>query len=113
MTQADRALDDGIGFITNRLGLVGKRMAALEIRRGTKICFNQGECDIVTLFYQAKYFHCLVHDFRANPVSRQQGDFVVLHTVVLWVSLYRMQLIQLPNHESGLFYFRSVEVSSV
>ena len=29
--------------------------------------------------------HRLGHDFRADTVSRQQGDLVVFHTRVLWI----------------------------
>ena len=82
VTEADRALEDGVRLVADRLGRVGKRVAALEIRRGAEVGLDQVEGDRRCALRQVENLHRLAHDFRADTVSGQQRDLVVLHTVV-------------------------------
>ncbi len=71
MTEPDRSFDDCIGQVTDRLGFLWKRVAALEIRAGAKFGVDQFKAEIIALFDQPENLDGFPHDLRADSVTCQ------------------------------------------
>lgn len=81
MVKTDGTFENGIGLITNIFRLLREGVTCVKVSAATKCSFRQLKLQIITLFNKFKYLDGLGHDFRADAVSGQNGDFVVFHKI--------------------------------
>jgi hypothetical protein len=79
MAQADRTLENGIGGVTYRLRRFREGAAGAEPGAGAKRRVRQVEGDLVALGDEIEDFDGFDHDFRADSITVEQGDFVSFH----------------------------------
>ena len=71
VTETDRALQYGVGLITQRFGVIGKGMAEGEIGIGPERAVAQVEFDVISGGDEIENLYGLGHDLRADAISIQ------------------------------------------